>query len=146
MKTKGRLDLSRHESALAGGKAIVPGKSADSPMWQLVESDEMPDDRPPLSADEKRVLKDWLRTTLGLVMFIAIQTASVIVLAIGWYVDHPRPSRLLAFLALHFLSVVVASAVAALFWGGIEPPDDRMVAGLPAVQRRRRFCPATRFS
>ena len=60
---KGKLDLSRKASAFAGGKsgkAIVPGKSGESLLWKQIESDEMPDDRPPLSANEKRLLKDWI--------------------------------------------------------------------------------------
>lgn len=48
---KGRLDLWLKASALAGGKkgpAIVPGKSADSRLWQAVAAGDMPpDDRPP---------------------------------------------------------------------------------------------------
>jgi hypothetical protein len=61
---KGRLDLSRKESAFAGGKkgkSIVAGKSGESLAWNLVEADEMPaDDRPPLTADEKRLLREWI--------------------------------------------------------------------------------------
>lgn len=60
---KGRLDLSKKETALAGGengKAIVPGKAGDSLLWQYVESDEMPKSRTPLSAAEKAILKKWI--------------------------------------------------------------------------------------
>lgn len=60
---KGELDLSRRDSALAGGEsgqAIVPGKAADSLLWQSVSSNEMPKDREPLSNDEKAALKKWL--------------------------------------------------------------------------------------
>tara|TARA_R110002073_G_scaffold172563_11_gene329790 strand:- start:24876 stop:26672 length:1797 start_codon:yes stop_codon:yes gene_type:complete len=60
---KGELDLSRRTAALAGGESgevIVPGKSADSLLWQSVSSDEMPKDRAPLSKDEKAALKRWL--------------------------------------------------------------------------------------
>ena len=60
---KGRLDLSHKSAALAGGengKVIAPGKSSDSPLWERVSSNEMPADRPPLSADEKKLLKRWL--------------------------------------------------------------------------------------
>jgi hypothetical protein len=62
-KKKGKLDLSRKDAALAGGKhgkVIVPGKSAESLLWEQVESDEMPEDRPSLSAKEKQLLKDWI--------------------------------------------------------------------------------------
>jgi hypothetical protein len=60
---KGRLDLSRKAAALAGGEGgvvIVPGKSAESRLWQLVDADEMPQDRAPLAATEKKVLRQWL--------------------------------------------------------------------------------------
>ena len=42
---KGKLDLSRKRTALAGGKsgtAIVPGKPEESLLWERVSSDEMP--------------------------------------------------------------------------------------------------------
>ena len=60
---EGRLDLSRKDTALAGGKhgkIIVPGKSAESPMWESIDSEEMPDDRDPLSAREKDFVKKWI--------------------------------------------------------------------------------------
>lgn len=60
---KGGLDLSRRDAALAGGKqgpAIVPGKPGDSELWALVESNEMPSDRPPLSDEQKRLVKQWI--------------------------------------------------------------------------------------
>jgi hypothetical protein len=60
---KGRLDLSRKELAFAGGesgKAIVPGKVAESLLWKFVESDEMPKDQPPLSPRKKTLLREWI--------------------------------------------------------------------------------------
>jgi len=57
---KGRLDLSVRDKALAATNAIVPGDAAASLLWKTVESDEMPDDRPPLSPDEKAALKAWI--------------------------------------------------------------------------------------
>lgn len=60
---KGELDLSRKSLALKGGEtglALIPGKSAESLIWQLVEADQMPRDRTPLSTDEKATLKKWL--------------------------------------------------------------------------------------
>ncbi|MGH7129122.1 MAG: DUF1592 domain-containing protein, partial [Planctomycetaceae bacterium] len=60
---KGRLDLSRKEAALKGGEsgaALVPGKAAESLLWQYVEAGEMPKDRPPLSGEEKRLLRQWI--------------------------------------------------------------------------------------
>jgi Protein of unknown function (DUF1549)/Protein of unknown function (DUF1553)/Planctomycete cytochrome C/Concanavalin A-like lectin/glucanases superfamily len=59
---KGKLDLSRKSTALAGGEsgpAIVPGKPGDSLLWERVSSDEMPP-KSPLSQSEKTVLRAWL--------------------------------------------------------------------------------------
>ncbi len=60
---KGGLDLSNEAKAVVGGEgggAFVAGKPEDSPLWQYVEADEMPKDRPPLSAGEKELLKAWI--------------------------------------------------------------------------------------
>lgn len=60
---KARLDLSRKDAAFAGGKSgkvIVPGQAAESLLWKNVESGEMPQDRPPLSAKEKEILRKWI--------------------------------------------------------------------------------------
>jgi hypothetical protein len=60
---KGRLDLSRKDTALAprkSGKTIVPGNAAESLLWQSVESNEMPEERPPLSPEEKQLLREWI--------------------------------------------------------------------------------------
>lgn len=60
---KGKLDLSRKSAAFAGGKkgaVIVPGKAEKSRLWKSVISDEMPDDRPPLSAAEKDIVRQWI--------------------------------------------------------------------------------------
>ena len=66
---KGKLDLTRQVTAFAGGENIVPGKSAESALWEAVAENEMPKKRPPLSADEKAVLKKWIdggaKWTLG---------------------------------------------------------------------------------
>lgn len=62
---KGKLDLSRKATTLAGGESgsvLTPGKSQESLLWELVSSDEMPRDRAGLSADEKAALKNWLDT------------------------------------------------------------------------------------
>lgn len=60
---KGGLDLSRKALALAGGesgKVILPGKSADSLLWESVASGDMPKDRAALSDNEKMALKNWI--------------------------------------------------------------------------------------
>lgn len=65
---KGGLDLSRKTAALAGGesgKAITPGRAVESLLWDSVASDEMPKDRPPLSAGEKAALQKWLDSGAG---------------------------------------------------------------------------------
>ena len=62
---QGLLDLSKKSLAIAGGengRTFVPGKSADSLLWQLVESDDMPRQRTPLSTEEKTLLKKWIDT------------------------------------------------------------------------------------
>lgn len=62
---KGMLDLSQRATAESGGKhgpAIVPGHPDQSLLWTSIESGEMPEDRPPLSADEKSALKRWIES------------------------------------------------------------------------------------
>ena len=61
---KGKLDLSRRVAAFAGGSEgppIVPGKPEQSLLWEVVESDDMPKKREPLTASEKKVLRDWIQ-------------------------------------------------------------------------------------
>ncbi|MFK7822037.1 MAG: DUF1592 domain-containing protein [Planctomycetaceae bacterium] len=60
---KGALVLSHKGDALRGGDsgvAIVAGTSADSLLWQSVESNDMPHNREPLNKDEKTLLRDWI--------------------------------------------------------------------------------------
>ncbi len=60
---KGRLDLSKKSTAFATSKkeiVIVPGKSTESLLWEIVEEDGMPDERDPLSAAEKKLLRKWI--------------------------------------------------------------------------------------
>ncbi|MEX2139011.1 MAG: DUF1592 domain-containing protein [Pirellulales bacterium] len=60
---KGGLDLSRKKAALRGGEngpPIVPGKASESLLLDYVDSDEMPKERPPLTAEEKRLLREWI--------------------------------------------------------------------------------------
>ena len=62
---KGKLDLSRKALAFAGGRegfAIVPGKAEESLLWEMVEVDDMPAKRSPLSDEEKRILKYWINS------------------------------------------------------------------------------------
>jgi hypothetical protein len=59
---KGKLDLSRRSPAMQGGEggpAIVPGKVAESSLWELVESGEMPP-KVVLPDDEKAAIRDWI--------------------------------------------------------------------------------------
>ena len=61
---KGKLDLSTKARAMLGGEsgpAIVAGKPEESPLWEQVESGEMPP-RSPLSPAEKAALRDWIRS------------------------------------------------------------------------------------
>lgn len=60
---QGGLVLSRQARAVAGGErgpVLTAGRPADSLLWQLVESNEMPHERQPLSDLEKGVLKEWI--------------------------------------------------------------------------------------
>ena len=60
---KGRLDLSRKFAALRGGengRVIVPGKAAESLLWKVVKSNEMPKNRTPLSVRDKNLLRFWI--------------------------------------------------------------------------------------
>jgi len=61
-ETKGKLDLSSREKAMAGGESgpvIVPGNANESLLWQHVESDAMPPKKP-LAAEEKTRLRAWI--------------------------------------------------------------------------------------
>ncbi len=42
------------------GKAVEPGDPSAGLLWEYVEADEMPQDRPPLSEEEKQLLHAWL--------------------------------------------------------------------------------------
>ena len=59
---RGELDLSRAESALAGGAsgpALVPGKPEKSYLWERISNNEMPPKKP-LNAAEKELLRQWM--------------------------------------------------------------------------------------
>lgn len=59
----GGLDLSKKVAAFKGsenGAVLVPSKSAESSLWASVESESMPLERPPLTADEKKLLQQWI--------------------------------------------------------------------------------------
>ena len=61
--SKGKLDLSQKATAMAGGKegrAIIPGNGSRSLLWQMVADNEMPEEREPLSQEEKASLKKWI--------------------------------------------------------------------------------------
>ena len=65
---QGGLDLSTRESALAGGangNAIIPGSPESSLVWLMAESEAMPKGLAPLSAGEKRLLRDWIGEGAG---------------------------------------------------------------------------------
>ncbi|MBX3445104.1 MAG: PSD1 domain-containing protein [Planctomyces sp.] len=60
---EGGLNLAEWRAAASGGEsgpAIVPGDPARSLIWQAVDRDEMPQNRPPLTADEKSTLEQWI--------------------------------------------------------------------------------------
>ena len=66
-KGKLRLDILKaaYGKGDSGELAIVPGKTGESLAWESVEADEMPDDRPPLSPSDKKLLKEWMRRSNG---------------------------------------------------------------------------------
>lgn len=60
---KGKLDLSKKETAFAGGSGgpvIEPKSAENSYLFESVATDEMPADRTPLSAREKELLREWI--------------------------------------------------------------------------------------
>lgn len=60
---QGGLDLSRGPLAMSGGDsgpALVRGDASGSLMWEMINSDEMPADRPALSAAEKALFAAWI--------------------------------------------------------------------------------------
>ncbi len=60
---QGGLDLSRHDTTLAGGdhgNAIVPGNANASLVWLMTMSDAMPQNRTPLTSSEKEALRRWI--------------------------------------------------------------------------------------
>ncbi|MBA2115143.1 DUF1592 domain-containing protein [Bremerella alba] len=64
-KTEGGLNLSRKQTALAGGdsgRAIHAGSPGDSLLWTHIESDEMPPKRAPLSDAEKKIIRTWIES------------------------------------------------------------------------------------
>lgn len=59
----GGLDLSTRSAALVGGDSgalLQPGDSEASLLWHLVESDDMPQNRAPLSDQQKSALQRWI--------------------------------------------------------------------------------------
>lgn len=60
---EGGLDLSRRNPAFQGGDSgavLIAGNSTESHLWEVVNGDEMPAEREPLTTDEKRLLKKWI--------------------------------------------------------------------------------------
>lgn len=61
---EGRLDLSRREETLRarrGTAPIVPGDASRSLVWEVIEAGDMPpENRPPLSPEEKTLLRNWI--------------------------------------------------------------------------------------
>ena len=60
---EGGLDLSRKHAAFVGGdsgKAISPGRTAESLLWTQIDSDTMPPEGDPLSAEEKALIRQWI--------------------------------------------------------------------------------------
>ncbi len=59
---EGDLDLSHKSTAFLDPEIISAGHLKKSLVWESVESDEMPEKRAPLSAEEKAHLREWIET------------------------------------------------------------------------------------
>ncbi len=62
---KGRFNVETFASLMRGGESgaeIMPGKSADSNLVNLIEDGTMPQDADPLSKDEIAVIRKWIDT------------------------------------------------------------------------------------
>ena len=60
---QGGLNLSKKLAASKGGEsgeAFIAKNSAESLLWQSIEADEMPHERPPLSDRDKETIKKWI--------------------------------------------------------------------------------------
>src|SRR6516165_9518078 len=63
-KKKAKLDLTRRDSAIRGGKsgpAIVPGKPDDSLLYQKVVAGEMPP-QSPLAPEQIKAFRQWIQS------------------------------------------------------------------------------------
>ena len=62
-KPKGKLDVRLVRLLKAGGTsgaAVVPGKPTESALWERIESDEMPEGKKKLTAEQKATIKKWI--------------------------------------------------------------------------------------
>ena len=62
-KPKGKLDLRLVRLMTKGGKsgpAVVPGKLSESPIWERISKDEMPEGNKKLTTAQKAVIKKWI--------------------------------------------------------------------------------------
>lgn len=57
---KGDLDLSRALASHREEGVLVPGKAVDSLLWESIENDDMPHERPSLTMEEKSLLRSWI--------------------------------------------------------------------------------------
>ena len=67
LKQKDELDLRTLPSILKGGESgasILSGKPDESELWIQIEEDEMPKGKDKLSAEDKRVIKDWIAANM----------------------------------------------------------------------------------
>ena len=67
MIQKGELDLRTLPLMLKGGKAgpaVVAGKPEESELWLAIAENDMPKEKPPLSAKDKATLKAWIAAGL----------------------------------------------------------------------------------
>ncbi|HYE18639.1 MAG TPA: DUF1553 domain-containing protein [Tepidisphaeraceae bacterium] len=59
---KGKFDLTTRARAMAGGEdgvSIIPGKPADSRLWELIDAGKMPPKKP-LPPAEREIIREWI--------------------------------------------------------------------------------------
>ena len=59
----GGLELTNYENLMSGrdnGAVIIPGDYANSILWQLINSGEMPDDSDPLAQEQISIIEEWI--------------------------------------------------------------------------------------
>ncbi len=62
---QGQYNMSNYSAILGegqSGKAVIPGKPAESPLFQFIADHSMPQDADPLSAEQTELVRKWIET------------------------------------------------------------------------------------